>query len=297
MNRKNNEINLVLFISGRRGQVVYSKLKEKNFNILKIVVGNLSDLYQPELFSELELAIVDKINDKLFINEIKNLNVDYFILSGFKQILKKELLSIPSKGTINLHGGKLPEYRGGSPLNWQIINGEDYAYISTILTDEGIDTGNILNEKKIKILDSDDIVSLHNKANKLFPDMTVESINMVENDKFGTKQSNKNAAYWHQRNDDDGYINFEKYNDEEILRLIKSLTHPYPCAWGVVMGKKVRISKAEKSQVNINGTPGKVLYLNNNGPYIVCRVGAIKLLNYNFENDQKRVLTKKDYFS
>ena len=61
MNRKNNEINLVLFISGRRGQVVYSKLKEKNFNILKIVVGNLSDLYQPELFSELELAIVDKL--------------------------------------------------------------------------------------------------------------------------------------------------------------------------------------------------------------------------------------------
>ena len=150
MNRKNNEINLVLFISGRRGQVVYSKLKEKNFNILKIVVGNLSDLYQPELFSELELAIVDKINDKLFINEIKNLNVDYFILSGFKQILKKELLSIPSKGTINLHGGKLPEYRGGSPLNWQIINSEDYAYISTILTDEGIDTGNILTRKKLK---------------------------------------------------------------------------------------------------------------------------------------------------
>ena len=51
--------------------------------------------------------------------------------------------------------------------------------------------------------------------------MTVESINMVENDKFGTKQSNKNAAYWHQRNDDDGYINFEKYNDEEILRTHK----------------------------------------------------------------------------
>ena len=66
---------------------------------------------------------------------------------------------------------------------------------------------------------------------------------------------------------------------------------------GELLWVEVRISKAEKSQVNINGTPGKVLYLNNNGPYIVCRVGAIKLLNYNFENDQKRVLTKKDYFS
>ena len=147
MNRKNNEINIVLFISGQRGQSVFSKLIEKKFNILKIVVEKRDDLYQPELFSESELAIINKVNDKLFINEIKNLNIDYFILSGFKQILKKELLSVPSKGTINLHAGKLPEYRGGSPLNWQIINGEDYAYISTILTDEGIDTGNILNEK------------------------------------------------------------------------------------------------------------------------------------------------------
>ena len=81
---------------------------------MKIVVEKRDDLYQPELFSESELAIINKVNDKLFINEIKNLNIDYFILSGFKQILKKELLSVPSKGTINLHAGKLPEYRGGS---------------------------------------------------------------------------------------------------------------------------------------------------------------------------------------
>ena len=297
MNRINNEINLALFISGKRGQVVFSKLLENNFNILKIVVQKKSDLDDAELFSIPELAINENVNSNLFIDEMKKLNIDYFILSGFRQIMKKEILSIPSKGTINLHAGKLPEYRGGSPLNWQLINGEDFAYISTILTDEGIDTGNILSEKKIKVLENDDIHSLHQKANALFPDMTIESINMIENNNFGTKQENENAAYWHQRNDDDGYINFQKYTNQEILQLIKSLTHPYPCAWGNIKEEKVRISKAEISKINIKGTPGKVLYLNNEGPYVICKDGALKILDYNFENDKKRVISRKDYFS
>ena len=102
---------------------------------------------------------------------------------------------------------------------------------------------------------------------------------MIENNNFGTKQENENAAYWHQRNDNDGYINFQKYTNQEIKE------------------EKVSISKAEISKINIKGTPGKVLYLNNEGPYVICKDGALKILDYNFENDKKRVISRKDYFS
>ena len=67
----------------------------------------------------------------------------------FPYIFNKELLDTPKHGSINLHGGRLPKYRGGSPLNWQIINNEKYIGISIIQMDEGIDTGPILLEKKL----------------------------------------------------------------------------------------------------------------------------------------------------
>ncbi len=297
MKKSNNDINLVIFVSGNRGLSVISKLKELDFNIAMIVAQKNKDLNLEESFPDLKLIVEENVNNFKFIQHLKGLSIDYFILSGFRQILKEEVLTIPSKGTINLHAGKLPEYRGGSPLNWQIINGENYAYISTILTDKGIDTGNILVENQIEILDIDDIQTLHNKANDKFPEMTVQSIEMIENNDFGIKQSSRGAAYWHQRNDQDGYINFTIFNNEEILRLIKGLTHPYPCAWGLVNGEKVRIAKAEISDINIKGTPGKVLYLNGQNPYVVCSDGAIKLLEYNFENELKRTLSRKDKFS
>lgn len=297
MKKSNNDINLVIFGSGNRSLSVISKLKELDFNIVMVVTQKNKDLTLEESFPDLKLIFEENVNNIKFIQHLKGLCIDYFILSGFRQILKEEVLAIPSKATINLHAGKLPEYRGGSPLNWQIINGENYAYISTILTDKGIDTGNILVENQIKILDIDDIQTLHNKANNKFPEMTAQSIEMIENNDFGIKQSSRGAAYWHQRSDQDGYINFTMFNNEEVLRFIKGLTHPYPCAWGLINGEKVRIAKAEISDINIKGTPGKVLYLNNQNPYVVCSDGAIKLLEYYFENESKRTLSRKDKFS
>jgi len=297
MKKNIKDINLVLFVSGNRGYKVISKLKEHGFNITNVINKSEKDSKLLEdSFTELKIKIEKNVNNNKFLQKLKGLDVDYFILSGFRQILYKDILSIPNKGTINLHAGKLPEYRGGSPLNWQIINGEEYAYISTILTDDGIDTGNVLVENKIKILLSDDIATLHTKANDLFPQMTIQSIQMIENNNFGVKQNNLNATYWHQRNDEDGYINFTLLKNEEILRYIKALKDPYPCAWGIVDGQKVRIAKAEISNINIEGTPGKVLFLNNQGPYVVCSKGSIKLLDYYFENEMNRTLSKKDKF-
>ena len=153
MKKSNNDINLVIFGSGNRSLSVISKLKELDFNIVMVVTQKNKDLTLEESFPDLKLIFEKNVNNIKFIQHLKGLSIDYFILSGFRQILKEEVLAIPSKATINLHAGKLPEYRGGSPLNWQIINGENYAYIYTILTDKGIDTGNILVENQIKILD------------------------------------------------------------------------------------------------------------------------------------------------
>ena len=86
----------------------------------------------------------DKINAPETISTIAGYTCEYLVMAGYTQILKKPLLASTDKGVINLHGGRLPEYRGGSPINWQIINGETYGECVIHLVDEGIDTGPIL---------------------------------------------------------------------------------------------------------------------------------------------------------
>ncbi len=298
MNINLKNINAVLFISGQRGLIILEYLNQKNLNISKVIVGSEKDL---DLLNETnkfngEIIFEKNINNKNFLDQISDLDTDYFILSGFRQILKKDILNIPKKGTINLHGGKLPEYRGGSPLNWQIINGEKYIYITTILTDEGIDTGNILSENSFEIMENDDIATVHEKANNLFPEMVLDSIKMIEGGNQGEKQDEKKASYWHQRNDDDGYINFKDYDAESVVRMTKALTYPYPCAWGVVDKEKVRIIKAKVSDMKLKAKPGEVCVLNDNDFFIICSEGSVQLLKYKFEQDEKRKLNKNDKF-
>lgn len=298
MKKNYKEISIVPLISGERGVAVLDVLILNNFKIPKVILGKEEDfdLFKDKKYENLEITFQNNINDKYFVDSLYNLQFDYLIMSGFRQILKKNILNTPKKGTINLHAGKLPEYRGGSPLNWQIINGEEYAYISTILTDLGIDTGNLLIEKRFEITQDDDIKSLHSKANMLFPNMVIDSIEMIEKGNKGKKQDEKNARYWHQRNDDDGYINFKTFTSDLVLRTVKALTTPYPCAWGTVNGDKVRIIKVERLNFKLGGTPGKVVILNDHSPLVICSEGAIKILDYKFENKKDKQLTNNDRF-
>ena len=218
---------MILFLNGLRGLIILKTLLENKSEIKSVVLSddNETEIIEVVKSQNLNLIITENINNVDTVSKIKNFRPELFVLSGFRQILKKELLDVPLIGTINLHAGKLPEYRGGSPLNWQIINGENFAYLTTIFTDEGIDTGNILKEQKIEILDEDDIKSLHKKANKIFPKMLLESIKMVRENNFGKKQNEANASYWHQRSDADGYLDFQNNDAGKIVRIVKAITN------------------------------------------------------------------------
>ena len=78
------------------------------------------------------------------VEDLKNLAPDLCITAAFGQILSEELLAIPSLGTVNVHASLLPKYRGSAPVNWAIIMGETLTGVTTMLTDKGIDTGDIL---------------------------------------------------------------------------------------------------------------------------------------------------------
>ena len=108
---------------------------------------SFSDVKQYALDHDLNLLQPSNLKDEQFISELRTLNADLFVVVAFR-MLPEVVWKMPMKGTINLHASLLPHYRGAAPINWAIINGEEYTGVTTFFLKQEIDTGNILLQKK-----------------------------------------------------------------------------------------------------------------------------------------------------
>ena len=197
-------------------------------------------------------------NSKLFQD-----NIDLFLLCGFPYIIKKNLYNLPKFGTLNLHAGPLPHYKGGSPLNWQILNGEKKIGLSVIRINNKIDDGPLLKQKFFKIKKDHDIKDVHKIANNIFPKILYESIIKIINKKKPfIKKNNKSSKYFKQRTEEDGKINWKKLDNIKVYNLIRATTKPYPGAFSYnTKGKKITFYKASIDQKKFfNLKPGQVFF-------------------------------------
>lgn len=290
-------MNLIVFANGDRGYLLCKELTKKNYIVKAIVTTRNKFKFFKEKINQISIYVIDDVNEKKSVDFLSGFKADIFLVAGFSQIFQKQILTIPKVGTINLHAGKLPKYRGGSPLNWQLINQEKFAGVSAILMNEGIDTGNILAEKKFKIEEKDDIFSLHSKANKLFPLIAIKAIKKISEGNFGKMQDKSKASYWCQRQDKDGEIIFQNLSAKEVDCIIRALKSPYPYAWSEINNHKIRFMESVIPEIIIKGTAGKILFLEGKGPYIICKDKAILITKYKSESDANFILKSNMYFS
>lgn len=210
-------------------------------------------------------------------------------MAGFNKILPELLIEKNALGIINLHAGRLPQYRGGSPLNWQIINGESLIGVTIHQVDGGIDTGPILATGSFSLACDEGIKEAHQKANLLFHSLLKEVLPVLlvdGGDSLKLEQNESDACYWHQRTPSDGKISWDSMNANEVLNLVRGLGGGlYDPAYCESINGSVRIIKALATNIRIKGTPGRVLYLNKIGPYVLCRDEAILLEEYYTDNN------------
>ena len=228
-------LKVALFFNNYRGLKTLNFLnKKKNLKIKYIFLAkkNLNKKIILDLKSRnIKFFIIKNVNDYKILKKIKNNQTDLNILCGFPYILNKEMIYSAKKGTINLHGGMLPKYRGGSPLNWQIINGEKFVGISIVKISEGIDTGEIISEKKFKLKNTFNIKKVHDIANKLFPPLTYNAIQKLLKKKNFKKINLKISKYYRQRKQNDGKINWKVMSSKQVYNLIRACSKPYPGAF------------------------------------------------------------------
>lgn len=214
-----------------------------------------------ELALKLNLEVYQpvKIKDPAFINILKQLNADVFIVIAYGQILPEEILNIPKYGCINVHGSLLPKYRGAAPIQWSIINGEKETGVTIMQMDKGLDTGDIILQKQMPIHIDDNSGTLHDKMSYLGAETLLEALILIENGTATfTKQDNSLSTYASMLTKKMGHINWE-YNSQKIVNLIRGL-NPWPSAYTYINNEQtLKIWNAKISNIKYNGVKGEVV--------------------------------------
>lgn len=127
---------------------------------------------------DLHLMQPVKLKDEQFVEELRSLNADLFIVIAFR-MLPEVVWQMPRLGTFNLHASLLPKYRGAAPINWAVINGDNETGVTTFFLKHEIDTGDIIQQEKVEILPSDNVGDVHDKLMHLGARLTLDTVNHI----------------------------------------------------------------------------------------------------------------------
>ena len=277
MRFKKKEKKLAIFFNSIRGLLVYKKISELFSVDIFIAEKNLNTKVLTSLKKKkINFTLVKKIDIGLE-KKIKNKNYDLLISAGFPLIFSEELINSSKFGTINLHAGNLPNYRGGSPLNWQIINGVEKIGISIVKMCKKLDAGDIYASKTFRLTKRDDIKTVHNKANLFFSKMIIDVINKIYLGIKPLPQKRIGEKTYKQRSENDGLIDWKKLNAEEVFNFVRAITKPYPGAFYFNEKKnKIKIYNCTVSKRNPAIVPGKVFFIKKK-KFIKCKNFSIRL--------------------
>ena len=197
-----------------------------------------------------------KIRDDSFDTLINELSPDMICVVAYGKIIPKNILDKPRYGCINVHASLLPKYRGAAPVNWAVIRGEKETGITTMLMDEGMDTGDILLRESTKIGEDETSLELGDRLSQMGADLLIETIERIETGNIKPrKQDHESATYAPILKKADGEIDWNM--DAEGIRNLIRGCQPWPGAYTRLDNKILKIFRAQTS--NANGSPGEVL--------------------------------------
>ncbi len=210
---------------GRGRKISYTPIKE-------YAVSNNLKCLQP-----------DKMKDENFIESLKGLNADLFVIVAFK-ILPRTVFTIPKLGSFNLHGSLLPKYRGAAPIHWAIMNGDKKTGVTTFFLEDKVDTGSIISQSEMPIEDEDNLGTIHDKMSILGSKLVLQTITEIDNENVKLKkQNNELASPAPKIQKELGEIDWAK-SAEVIHNLVRGLS-PFPAAYFMHNNKKYKIFKSK----------------------------------------------------
>lgn len=230
-----------------------------------------------------------KLKDEVFLEELKALRADLFVVVAFR-MLPEVVWNMPEKGTINLHGSLLPQYRGAAPINWAIINGEKETGVTTFFLQHEIDTGRVIRRQTIPIAANETAGELHDKMMEIGAKTLLETVNAIADGSAHAQSQEELVSAGEEVKHapkifkEDCAINWNQ-SGEQIHNFIRGLA-PYPAAWTKLGEKNAKIYKGEFKQ-GLSSTPGTFITDNKTTLRIATADGWYHVFDLQYEGKKR----------
>ena len=217
-------------------------------------------------------------------NQIIDLKPDFIIVAAYGQILPKDILDIAP--CINLHASLLPKYRGASPIQESLLNDDFYTGVTSMLMEEGLDSGDILGLQYLKITSSMEVSEAFEKLSKIAAKLTITTLDNYENIK-PIKQNESEVSFCKKIKKDDGLVNFS--NAKNLYLKYKAYSY-WP---GIFLESELKLKDINLVETDSVNEEGKILEISKNFIVIGCKKGSLKIAT--LQAPSKKAISSVDY--
>lgn len=246
--------------------------------VKRLAFAHHLEIYQPE-----------KINTPSVLAQLAYLKPEVLVVCAYGQILRKDLLKLPSLACLNIHGSLLPAYRGAACVAGPILHGNKSSGVTIMWMDEGLDTGDILLQDSLSLGRREIAGSLHDRLASLAAPLLLKSLALIESGKAPRVQQNHaKASYIGKLKKEDGKIDWKR-PQVEIDRQIRAM-NPWPGASTLVLDKgERRTMKIYRTilSTRAKGQPGEVVRVDKHGILVACGKGGLLLREVQFQGRKR----------
>jgi methionyl-tRNA formyltransferase len=212
--------------------------------------------------------------DPELLGALRDAAPEIAVANNWRTWLPPELFRLPPHGTLNIHDSLLPAYAGFSPLIWALLNGERQVGVTAHRMDETLDAGDILLQRAVPVGPSDTATDLFHRTVELIGPVVRESLELIDSGRaVWLPQDRTRATFFHKRSEEDSRIDWS-WPAEDLERLVRAQSDPYPNAFTHYRGERIRIVAAAVSEGRYGGTPGRVFIREGDGVVIVAGADA-----------------------
>lgn len=253
---------------GRGKKMIFSAVKEK-------AVENNIKVYQPT-----------KVRDGEFVEILNEYEPDVIVVVAFGQILSEDILNIPKYGCINVHGSILPKYRGAAPIQWSIINGEEFGGVTTMYMAKGLDSGDMILKAEEKIKDDDTYGTLYDRLSYIGADLLIKTLDLIERGEIvRVPQNDDDATLAPMITRDMEHIDWDN-TSENVANLIKGL-NPQPVSYTMYNDEKLKIWFAEVEKTEYSGEIGEIVDVRKKDFVVKTKKGAVAVKEVQAQGGKK----------
>ncbi|MCK4551601.1 MAG: methionyl-tRNA formyltransferase [Tenericutes bacterium] len=267
LNKKYN-VNLVVTQPdkpvGRKRILTPTKIKEKSLE-LGIPV------FQPE-------------NIKRDFNQILKLDLDYIIVAAYGQMIPEVVLSHAKNRAINVHASLLPKYRGGSPMHRAIQYGDKETGVTIMYMAQKMDSGEILMQQSIPILEEDNVGSIEEKLGLLGMNLLLKTLDDIET-LIPIQQKQEDITFAYNIKPEEERISFNM-NSKDIFNHVRGF-YPWPLTYCLIDDNKIKLYSVAYSQSNLSSIPGEIVKIDKSGVYVQSEDGLVILKDIQLQGKKR----------